>query len=138
MQLFFAFLFFLLPAAMAARYDGVFKLLEAWDENSLAVDIPGDFNLVLQSEDESHYNLSLRIGNSLGARMAVETNPSGPDGVDVGPIMSTMKMPPENIFKLEQFMTSALEKATTIQLDQDKSHLVFEGEGTEKIVFQKE
>ena len=49
------------------------------------------------------------------------------DSVQVGPIMSTMMMPPEDIFKLEQFMSKELPKMTKIYLADDDNKLILEG-----------
>jgi hypothetical protein len=128
-----------LPAiTMAAKYDGTFLLKEAIGEDSEAVEIPaGHFNLVLRSEDDTNYDMSMRVGNVLRARVKVtQSNEAGADGLRVGPVMSTMMMPPEKLFHLEQFLSSNLPKMTTMQLDD--TTLTVEGDSPAKAVFEKQ
>ncbi|CAB9510164.1 expressed unknown protein [Seminavis robusta] len=94
--------------------------------------------MVIRSQSESRYMISLRIGNSLRADMKVtnNNNSGGHDTVHFGDVMSTMMMPPENIFKLEQFLTANLPKMNEIYLtDQDDKLIV---EGPTRLVFTRE
>lgn len=136
-------LLLLLPAvAMAGKYAGTYVLQEATNENNEPVHVPGHFDLVLRSEgkdgdEDGSYGMSLRIGNALRARVRIsESSAGGPEAIDIGPIMSTMMMPPENLFKLEQFMSHALPEMTTIELGQD-GKLTLTSEGSEKVVFEQ-
>lgn len=93
MQRLISFLLLLLPAVLGAKYDGMFKLVSAIDQNNADVAIPGDFNIVLRSESETRYGLSLRVGNSLRGEMAVTAGADGShDTVHVGDLASTMMM----------------------------------------------
>ena len=87
----------LLSAAAGARYDGMFKLSGGEDEEGNAlVMVPGKpFVLVVRSETDTHYALSLRLGNSLRCDMKVSPSDdvSVHDRVHVGDVMSTMMMP---------------------------------------------
>lgn len=142
MQRFLAFLLLLLPATMmAAKYDGVYQLQEALDENSVAVNIPGKFNLVLRSEsDETNYEMSLRIGNALRAHVQITSNEEGggADELKIGPIMSTMMMPPEDLYRLEQYMSKSLPTMTSIEFGVDDEKLTISGDGATSAVFEKE
>jgi hypothetical protein len=128
------------PAVFGAQYDGMFKLTEVEDANRSPVSIPSSAKpfMMIRSEDDTHYMLSLRLGNSMRASMNIiraETEGEH-DGVQVGPIMSTMMMPPEDIFKLEQFMSKEMPKMTKIFLADEDNKLVLEGEA--RIVFTRD
>jgi len=88
MQRIIAFLVLLLPAVLGAKYDGMFKLAKATDENNGNVPIPGDFDIKIWSETETVYNVSLKIGNSLRCQMTVTPGDDGKDTAVIGDIMS--------------------------------------------------
>ena len=125
---------------MASKYDGMFKLSQAVDENGNALALPPGkaFVLVLRSESDRHYALSLRLGNSLRSDMVVNpsSDSSSRDGVHIGEVMSTMMMPPEAIFRVETFLKNYLPKATNVYFEDDNETLSFEGQG--KISFTRE
>ena len=133
-------LFLLIATALGATYDGIFKLSEAINGEGESVPLVNGkpFVLVVRSESPTHYAMSLRLGNSLRCDMKVSpsTDASAHDRVHVGDVMSTMMMPPENIFKVEQFLTSYLPNSTDIYLSDDGDTLTLEGDG--KIVFARE
>lgn len=138
-----SFFMMLLSTVMAAKYDGMFKLASATDkEGHNLVLPPGNkpFVLVLRSESDTHYALSLRLGNSLRSDMVITPSDDEDthDSVRVGDVMSTMMMPPEAIFRVETFLTSNLPKTTNIYMedDDDVNKLIFEGAA--KIVFARE
>ena len=129
----------LLPVALGAKYDGMFKLSEAEDEKRAAVKIPASqksFAMVVRSESADSYKLSLRLGNTLHADMKIAESEDAHDGVQVGPIMSTMMMPPTAIFELEQFMSKELPKMTQIFLADEDNKLILEGNS--RIVFERD
>jgi len=129
----------LLPAvAMSAKYDGMWKFESAVDEAHAPVTIPGSFSVVVRSESDERYALSVRVGNSMRADMRVQAGQEGAavDHVHIGDCMSTMMMPPENLFKFEQFLTTGLPKMQTITLSEDGNKMILEG--ASKITLSKE
>jgi hypothetical protein len=130
-------LLLLIPAALGAKYDGMFKLTEAYQDDHLVTIPPGkSFTMMLRSEDESHYAISLRLGNSLRSKMSVVSSEDGKDSLHMGDVMSTMMMPPEDVFRVEQFLTSNLPKMTSIYFSDNDEKLIMEGEA--KVVFTRE
>jgi heat shock protein HslJ len=130
----------LFPAVLGAQYDGVFKLTEVEDENRAPVRIPSSTKpfMVIRSEDETHYMLSLRLGNSIRASMNIikaETE-GAHDGVQVGSMTSTRMMPPQDIAQLEQFMSTEMPKMTKIYLADEDNKLILEGDA--RIVFTRD
>ena len=137
---FLSLLLLLVPAAMAAKYDGMFFLKEGVDEHGNPVPIPGPkpFVLVLRSESPTHYAFSLRLGNSLRTNMVVTPGEDGADdSVRVKDVMSTMMMPPEKIFRVEQFLTNSLPKMEKVHFEDNDQTLIFAG-GEARIEFTRE
>jgi len=106
-------------------FCGQYKLAQILDEAGNSIDIPvreDGFTLTIESlSSASEYRLGLKIGNVLGGSFKVDENQIS----SFGPIMSTMMMPPPEIYQLERTLNSMLPESQVIQLSDGK--LTFEG-----------
>jgi hypothetical protein len=106
-SLFFFFSFHLGTIAMAMVYEGTCKITKVIDANMNDIEIPaGNFLIKTQKHFHEHivddevYDVSIKIGNSMGTSLKilgpVPTEPDD-DKIEIGPIRSTMMMPPEKV-----------------------------------------
>mmetsp|Transcript_72800 Transcript_72800/g.109828 ORF Transcript_72800/g.109828 Transcript_72800/m.109828 type:complete len:139 (+) Transcript_72800:53-469(+) len=117
----------IISIAMATSpFVGEWNLVEVHDENDAIVTIPdGSFVMrVEEGKDEKSLKFNFKIGNRLRGNIQIQDDGS----VTVGPIMSTMMMPPEPIWKLETFANNGLQKVTEMVKETDAS-LELKGEG---------
>jgi hypothetical protein len=132
-------LFLPLSVMATALYEGSWELQEAFDTEMAHIHIPdGSFRLQLYADsgDDNIYDFDLKVGNQLGGRLAIigETETETGHTVKIGPIRSTMMMPPEPLFKLETALSALLPSMNTIKLQGDTLTL----EGTKgKLVCQR-
>ena len=132
---------------------GDWKLVELYDDQNQPVEIPdapSDDGFVLHltkkqqeqqsgggdddDDDDDGKTLSLytKIGNNMGGIMLLvddETNDVKEQTIKVGPLRSTMMMPPPQIFALEQYLTKYLSTMDTLKLNDDGDELVMLGSG---------
>eukprot|EP00529_Nitzschia_sp_RCC80_P036119 CAMPEP_0113456290 /NCGR_PEP_ID=MMETSP0014_2-20120614/8811_1 /TAXON_ID=2857 /ORGANISM="Nitzschia sp." /LENGTH=163 /DNA_ID=CAMNT_0000347739 /DNA_START=119 /DNA_END=610 /DNA_ORIENTATION=+ /assembly_acc=CAM_ASM_000159 len=127
---------------------GDWKLVELFDDQNEPVEIPdapSDDGFVLHltekqgagdgdNDDDDGKTLSLytKIGNNMGGIMLLvddETNSNNEQTIKVGPLRSTMMMPPPQIFALETYLTKYLSTMDTLKLNDDGDELVLLGTG---------
>jgi len=130
---------------------GDWKLVELYDDQNQPVEIPDaspsssdrdGFVLHLtkkqgddgddDNEDGTTLSLFTKIGNSMGGIiLLVDDNANGDNEqtIKVGPLRSTMMMPPPQIFALEQYLTKYLSTMDTLKLNDDGDELVMLGSG---------
>jgi len=148
----FALSFFLLLVAVAAAatgtYDGAYDLTAAFDENGASIDVPRKerpFTLQLSSKKDSSnddeveeaYDMTVRIGNTLGGTLEImKSDPR----VRVGPMRSTMMMPPPDVWELERHVTAMLPATTEIRLekDDDNNEILTLSGAKGSLVFERE
>lgn len=111
-----------------AAFAGSYKLVSITDADLAPIAIPdgSDFKLTLKPAADfttsGTYDLQLALGNRLGGRLTLtDEDEATPDSgskqaVRIGPIRSTMMMPPPEIFKLEMALSDILPDAQTIEL----------------------
>lgn len=129
-----------LPTAVSkqGKTDGMvdeWKLVEAVNESGTAVTFPENHDIVLHLDtpNETQYQLSLRVGNTLRCSATKDKG----DSVKVGPIMSTMMEPPPELREIETFLSSSLPSVTSIDL-KEASVLVLSGSSSQmKLVFER-
>jgi hypothetical protein len=124
-------------SAALAMYEGKFYLTEVFDSQDEPVQLPlGRFDLEVTPPAESEtrrYKFSLKVGNYFGGSFVVDQNDD--TKIKLGPMRSTMMMPPQDVYALENRLGKMLPACTTIDLQGDK--LEFRGsEG--RVTFKKE
>jgi hypothetical protein len=109
-----------------SSFVGEWNLVEVYDENDALVTLPdGSFVMKIEEKDEKSLKFNFKIGNGLRGRIQLQDDGS----VTLGPIMSTMMMPPEPIWKLESFVSNALPKVTSMVIMETDASLEMQGEG---------
>jgi hypothetical protein len=107
-------------------YEGKYLLSEVFDSRDEPVLLPlGRFDLEVSSagseSDPGRHKFSLHLGNYFGGSFVVDQN--DPKQVKVGPMRSTMMMPPQDVYALENALNKILPACTTIDLQGDKLEL---------------
>ena len=103
----------------ATNYEGNYRLKEVAGDEIAAVVLPRDFDVKLEAVDgkPDEYNLYAKIGNNLSTRIKVSHGSEGPDALKLGMVRSSRMMPPQDIFKVEQALSSLLPDMNQIQLE---------------------
>jgi hypothetical protein len=133
-----------LSNAEIAAFAGEWKILEAYDtvdgtaprELPSSIGRPLIFNMIIsETSPTDTLDLAFKVGNNMRTSIKVseETSPSSAS-IQVGLIMSTMMMPPQDQYEFEMFLSGALPKMTTMTLESDGQELLLTGES--KIVLQ--
>ena len=120
-------------AAATSSMIGDWNIVEIFDENDAPVSFPQDRTFTMNmkpEEDRDHnptdgYKFGIKVGNRLMGHIDYDMDD---DSYTFGPIMSTMMMPEEPLWKLEVILTNTLPKVTQIQMDTDDA-LEFIGDG---------
>merc|ERR1711862_200586 len=75
-----------------------------------------------EEDGKASYNLGIKIGNNLRTRLMITSsgNESQEKTVEVGPVMSTMMMPPRELFDLEMFLSDAFPKTNRLELKEEE------------------
>jgi hypothetical protein len=121
-------------------FQGSYKIIEVLDADMAAIIMPaGEFRLTLEATKDfwrsGNYDMHLALGNRMGGKLTVAVPQEG-DGlkaterkVRIGPVRSTMMMPPEAVFRLEMALTDSLPGMETIELHADETppKLVLQG-----------
>ena len=135
-------------AENSSPFVGRWTLTETYNESMEAVDLPqGNFPLLVRDadEDDSTLQLFLTIGNSMRTQVTLnddeaddlKATTTGPTtGIQIGFMASTMMMPAEPLYKLENLLSELFPKMTWMGIDEETDRLVFSGEG--KIVFDRD
>jgi META domain len=125
----------LLPSAVQSIMfnGGKYSLSEVFDAKEEPVQLPvGRFDLQVapvesdgeQTESKTiRYRYNLKIGNMLGGSFELIRNTN--ELTKMGPMRSTMMMPPQELYALENKLNKMLPAVT--QLDLEESKLVFKG-----------
>jgi META domain len=121
---------------------GDWKIIELYDDQNQPVEIPtppsdDGFVLHLVGTDNtptSTLSLYTKIGNNIGGSVEFvddesTTTDQRTQSIHIGPMRSTMMMPPPELYKLEQFLTKYLASSTTIKLNDEGDELVWLGDG---------
>lgn len=114
----------MIGVAMGAEYGGAYRLTGGLDGEQNEIAIPADYgDFLLQVEpaqDMHHYQIGIKIGNSLGAGLTL-TGPVGDgtrrESIQVGFVRSTRMLPPPPLAALERQITKMLPTMKTIELD---------------------
>lgn len=120
--------------ALSMLLDGKYLLQSLYDDHGAALSIPdGAFTLSIEHDanEKGRYNFGLKIGNNMGGSMTVDDE----GGVKIGPMRSTMMMPPPAIYALETELNKIMPALTTVALEGQK--LTLDG-SKGKGIFEKE
>ncbi|KAG7359920.1 metA domain containing protein [Nitzschia inconspicua] len=130
-------------SADISKFTGEWKILEAYDsvDSTIPRELPTSvghslvFKVTLSDNNPSDtLNLGCKVGNSLRTSVKITAEQDNSASVEVGPIMSTMMMPPEDQYEFEMYLNGALPKMTTMTLGNDGQELLMTGEA--KVVLQ--
>jgi len=107
-------------------YAGTYTITQLYDSELGQVALPKEFKLRMQPAENNHYNLSMKLGNSMGGTVVVsESTEVGRDAVSAGPMRSTMMMPPPDIYNVEKAVNKIIPAVEFIYIDGNV--VVFEG-----------
>jgi len=115
------------------NYEGLYRLSQLFDDQMGEMSLPDkEFKVKMDLDAKAAvpniYNMGLILGNSMGALVTVsDSNEDDKDAVKIGPLRSTMMMPPEDVFKIEMALRDILPASTFIHLEQNDDMLVIEG-----------
>ena len=104
----------------ATGYEGDWKL-QSFEMNGNKMDIPSNPNIILTLDAEPT-SISVKVGNTLRGSIQVtgrgQDEAGGPGALDikVGPLMSTMMMPPPPLDGIERTLSAGLPKLTKLTL----------------------
>jgi hypothetical protein len=146
-----AFVFFLVVTFMTsfadaeiASFAGEWKILEAYDtlDGTTPRDLPSSIGrplifkiMVSEKNPTDTLDLAFKVGNNMRTTIKVTDQPSSSSAsIQIGLIMSTMMMPPQDQYEFEMFLSGALPKMNTMTLESDGQELLLTGES--KIVLQ--
>lgn len=126
---------------------GTYVLSELYDEHSSSIPIPPKeeafgadkyLELVIESADsatatgaDEHYRFFMVVGNNLAGSMTVTEG----NKIKIGPIRSTMMMPPPKVWEIEKQVSKTFPEVTTLAVD--ATSLTLEGSGAGKMVFRR-
>merc|ERR1712157_71978 len=122
------------------------------DGSGSMVNIPSPGNFAAQisemdgdEDGKALYSFGIKIGNNLRTSVtmitSVENNDSQEKTIEVGPVMSTMMMPPRELFDLEMFLSDALPKSDRLELKEEEDDVtmlrlvLLDTSSDQKIVF---
>lgn len=126
---------------------GDWKLVELYDDRNQPVELPSSsegFVLHLvkkeikdeqdpeQQEGAKTLSLYTKIGNSMGGVLSLvddSANLEKEQTIKVGPLRSTMMMPPPELFAVEQYLSKYLGAMKTLKLSDDGDELIWMGTG---------
>eukprot|EP00978_Attheya_sp_CCMP212_P012428 scaffold31041_cov56-Attheya_sp.AAC.3 len=95
--------------------------------------LPPDHDIILHFKGElPKLQFSAKVGNNLGCSIEIVGKGEGFDKIEVGPIMSTLMMPPPELVEVEQLLFQSLPTLYKMILSSDTS-LVMTGTTTELI-----
>jgi META domain len=113
----------LLAKSMALRnYEGLYQLTKVIDDIVGEIPLPdGEYTIriVPAKGVVNQYDISIKLGNSMGASAVVSDSDNGSleDAVSISGVRSTMMMPPPELFKVEVAISDVLPAATSIDLE---------------------
>eukprot|EP00523_Entomoneis_sp_CCMP467_P012733 CAMPEP_0168797974 /NCGR_PEP_ID=MMETSP0725-20121227/17629_1 /TAXON_ID=265536 /ORGANISM="Amphiprora sp., Strain CCMP467" /LENGTH=129 /DNA_ID=CAMNT_0008849301 /DNA_START=75 /DNA_END=464 /DNA_ORIENTATION=- len=114
--------------------EGDYKLIKMEDKNGEQIPLPSDFSMHILHDEKmalNQYRIALKIGNTLGGMLTLDApdDTSKKMPAKIGPLMSTMMMPPPEIFHVEQCASKIVPSMQ--ELSYSGSELIFHGtEGT--------
>jgi hypothetical protein len=131
--------------AMADKeaFVGKWKIVDALDEEFQPFVLPaGDFYMELMaatttSGADDFLSVSIKIGNSLGTKIKFGEVTAEGDSITVDYVVSSRMMPPENLFRLETFLTNTLPKMTTAKTETLDGTTQMTLSGMGKLSFEK-
>jgi hypothetical protein len=132
---------FLMQLALAfgmttSNYEGSYHLAAVYNKDNMGIELPSlEYTIRLQKkrhEDDSDiYSMEMRIGNSIGAQLAVMDIVDEPSTVTVGGLVSTRMLPSPEIYQVETAISDVLKgTSTTIRFKNEADstqHLIIEG-----------
>jgi len=120
----------------ASPFVGKWHLTEIIDEDANSKPLPEGkvFEAKIEEDADDTLRVFIKIGNNMRSKVTIvgEGTPESQE-VKMGNVLSTMMMPPPEVFAVEKFWSKTIPTVTKLELDGDK--LTFVGEG--KIVLSK-
>merc|ERR1712176_27829 len=127
------------PASFADPYSGEWFLEKAFTGSELKeLSIPGDAKIVLTLKCELPvtYRLSTKVANIMNCTLRVIGKEDSFETIEVGPVMSTMMMPPPSLESLETFVKTGLESLVKMAVSSNNVALTMMGPKV-KMVFRR-
>uniref|UniRef100_A0A7R9VB79 B30.2/SPRY domain-containing protein n=1 Tax=Pseudictyota dubia TaxID=2749911 RepID=A0A7R9VB79_9STRA len=128
------------PSERPDAYSGEWELTKAFDGPELGErPLPDNHKIILnlQSSGEKSYRLSVKVGNTLSTSIDIIGKLEAFDAIKVGECMSTMMMPPPELFEFEQFLNSSLPELRKMIVSEG-GDLILSGATSELIARQYE
>lgn len=110
-------------------YVGTWHLAELIDAESNPKPLPEGKTFEAHiDEDGENLRLAIKVGNNMRSKISLigEGTPESQE-IKMGGVLSTMMMPPAEVFAVEKFLSKTFPTVTKLELDGDK--LTFVGEG---------
>jgi hypothetical protein len=133
-----------LSDAEIASFSGEWRVLEAYDtvDGAIPRELPSSLGRPLifkmsvsENSPTDTLDLAFKVGNNMRTSIKVTAEPSPSSAsIQIGLIMSTMMMPPQDQYEFEMFLSGSLPKMSTMTLESDGQELLLTGES--KIVLQ--
>jgi hypothetical protein len=128
--------------AEITSYVGNWKVLEVYETvisdtpRTLPANGPFVFRFTINEQSpEDTLNVGLKVGNTMRTSVKILDEPNDNEAsIQVGLMMSTQMMPPQDQFQFEMFLSRALPKMTTMKLNSDQTEMLLEGDA--KFVLQ--
>ena len=122
---------FLIADTMAvnSNYEGLYKLTSLYDSETGEVALPEkEITVRFQPGNDHQYALGIKVGNSMGSTVTVsDSSEPDRDAVSVGPVRSTMMMPPQEQFAVEKVLSRILPAMEFLHLENGNDLLVMDG-----------
>ena len=122
---------FLIADTMAvnSNYEGLYKLTSLYDTETGEVALPEkEITVRFQPGNDHQYALGIKVGNSMGSTVTLsDSSEPDRDAVSVGPVRSTMMMPPQDQFAVEKVLSRILPAMEFLHLENGNDLLVMEG-----------
>ena len=119
--------------ALNSNYEGLYQLTNLYDSETGQVTLPERVITVRfqPGQPGTHeYAVGIKVGNSMGCTATVsESSEEDRDAVSMGPVRSTMIMPPPEQYAVEKALSKMLPKMEYIHLEEADERLVLEGSG---------
>ena len=122
---------FLIASTMAvnSNYEGLYKLTSLYDTETGEVALPeNEITVRFQPGLDHQYAIGIKVGNSMGSTITVsDSSEPDRDAVSVGPVRSTMMMPPQEQYAVEKALSKILPAMEFLHLERGDDMLVMEG-----------
>ena len=122
---------FLIADTMAvnSNYEGLYKLTSLYDSETGEVALPEkEITVRFQPGNDHQYALGIKVGNSMGSTVTLsDSSEPDRDAVSVGPVRSTMMMPPQDQYAVEKVLSRILPAMEFLHLENGNDLLVMDG-----------